>query len=57
MMMCFETRLIAREFNCSARDHLVDNNSYEFFEKMDDLIKTGPTGTNVMDIGIVLVED
>ena len=51
------TRLLARQYNCSARDQLVDNNSYTFFEKMDDLIKTGPTGTNVMDIGIVLVED
>ena len=51
------TRLLARQYNCSARDHLVDNNSYAFFEKMDDLIKSGPTGTNVMDIGIVLIED
>ena len=34
------TRLLARQYNCSARDHLVDNDSYTFFEKMDDLIKT-----------------
>ena len=51
------TRLRARQYNCSARDHLADNNSYAFFEKMDGLIRTGPTGTNVMDIGIVLIED
>ena len=51
------SRLVARTFNCSARDHLADNNSYNFFESLDDLIKTGPTGTNVMDIGIVLIED
>lgn len=50
------SRLIARTFNCSARDHLVDNNSYNFFDKLGDLIKTGPTGTNVMDIGIVLID-
>lgn len=51
------SRLVARKFNCSARDHLADNNSYAFFEQLDELIKTGPTGTNVMDIGIVLIED
>ena len=50
------SRLIARKSNVSARDHLADNNSYHFFSFLDDLIKTGPTGTNVMDIGIVLVE-
>lgn len=51
------SRLVARTFNCSARDHLVDNNSYAFFDKLGDLIKTGPTGTNVMDIGIVIIEN
>ncbi|MGI9533510.1 MAG: glycerate kinase type-2 family protein [Thermodesulfobacteriota bacterium] len=51
------SRLVARTFNTSARDHLADNNSYNFFERLDDLIRTGPTGTNVMDIGIVLIED
>lgn len=50
------SRLVARTFNCSARDHLVDNNSYSFFDRLGDLIKTGPTGTNVMDIGIVLID-
>jgi len=51
------SRLIARTFNCSARDHLVDNNSYSFFDRLGDLIKTGPTGTNVMDIGIILIDN
>jgi hydroxypyruvate reductase len=32
-----------------------DNNSYEFFKKLGDLIITGPTRTNVMDLHIVLV--
>jgi len=49
--------LVARTFNWSARDHRADNNSYNFFKKLDDLIKTGPTGTNVMDIGIILIEN
>jgi glycerate-2-kinase len=51
-----QSRLHARTINVSAREHLALNNSYDFFDKLGDLIITGPTGTNVMDIGIVLVE-
>ena len=51
-----QSRLNAREMGVSAREHLAQNNSYDFFDKLDDLIITGPTGTNVMDIGIVIVE-
>lgn len=51
------SRLLAREKGVSARDHLAANDSYSFFEKTGDLIKTGSTGTNVMDIGIILIED
>ena len=51
-----QSRLQARNINVSAREHLALNNSYDFFDKLGDLIITGPTGTNVMDIGIVLVE-
>ncbi len=34
---------------------LKDNNSYEFFDRISDLFKTGPTNTNVMDIAIMLI--
>jgi hydroxypyruvate reductase len=34
---------------------LVDNDAYPFFEALGDLIVTGPTGTNVMDLQVVLV--
>ncbi len=34
---------------------LADNDSYHFFEALGDLVKTGPTGTNVADIQIILV--
>jgi glycerate 2-kinase len=38
-------------------DHFLENNdSYNLFKKTDELIVTGPTGTNVMDIRIVLVK-
>jgi hydroxypyruvate reductase len=35
--------------------YLADNNSYEFFRALDDLIIMGPTNTNVGDVQIVLV--
>ncbi len=38
-----------------AREFLDNNDSYRFFEKLGALIKTGPTGTNVMDVRILLV--
>ena len=38
-----------------ARAFLKNNDSYHFFEKVNGLIKTGPTGTNVMDVRILLV--
>ncbi len=34
---------------------LAENNSYPFFEELGDLIITGSTGTNVMDLHLVLV--
>ncbi len=34
---------------------LSDNDSYHFFSKVGDLIFTGPTGTNVNDVSLVIV--
>ena len=34
---------------------LNDNNTYVFFERLGDLIKTGPTATNVGDLQVILV--
>jgi len=34
---------------------LANNDSYHFFQKLGDLLITGPTNTNVMDLRIVLV--
>ncbi|RZB32123.1 MAG: glycerate 2-kinase [Desulfobacteraceae bacterium Eth-SRB1] len=34
---------------------LTDNDSYHFFQKLGDLLITGPTNTNVMDLRILLV--
>jgi glycerate 2-kinase len=38
-----------------ARKALAENDSYSFFEQLGDLIKTGATGTNVMDVHVILV--
>ena len=38
-----------------ARRYLDRNDSYHYFEALGDLVKTGPTNTNVMDVCIVLV--
>jgi glycerate 2-kinase len=35
------------------QDYLDDNNSYSYFSRLGDLIRTGPTGTNVNDIMIL----
>ena len=37
-----------------AADYLARNDSYSYFDRLGDLIKTGPTGTNVMDVRLVL---
>lgn len=39
-----------------ARAMLNSHDSYTFFDSIDDLLKIGQTGTNVMDIYILLVE-
>jgi glycerate 2-kinase len=39
----------------NAGKFLANNDSYYFFERLGNLIKTGPTGTNVADIRIMLV--
>jgi hydroxypyruvate reductase len=45
----------AERLGLDARRCLAENDSYRFFEALGDLLKTGPTGTNVMDLRLVLV--
>jgi glycerate 2-kinase len=40
----------ARQQGLDARSHLQNNDAYPFFHALDDLIRTGPTGTNVNDL-------
>ena len=46
-------RACALELNME--DYLSRNDSYAFFRQTGDLIITGPTGTNVMDITLLLI--
>jgi len=39
----------------SAEKLLAQNDSYNFFYKLNDLIFTGPTGTNVNDVSVIVV--
>jgi glycerate 2-kinase len=51
-----QTEIRAQDRGMNARDYLSNNDSYHFFHALDDLILTGPTLTNVMDIRILLVK-
>jgi hydroxypyruvate reductase len=46
----------AREMGLDPSIHLENNNAYPFFKKLGDLLMTGPTRTNVMDVRIILVD-
>jgi hydroxypyruvate reductase len=46
----------AQAIGLSARDYLSRHDSYSFFEQLDDLVKTGPTLTNVNDIRAIVIE-
>jgi glycerate-2-kinase len=37
------------------RQHIEDNDAYTFFASLGDLVRTGSTGTNVMDLFVGLV--
>jgi hydroxypyruvate reductase len=45
----------ARALGLNAEDCLARNDSYHFFEPLGDLLRTGPTGTNVMDLYLMLL--
>ena len=44
----------AHEMGLDPAIYLKENNSYQFFERLNDLIITGPTNTNVMDTRILI---
>jgi len=46
----------AKSMGLDPKAHLENNNAYPFFQKLGDLLITGPTHTNVMDVRILLVD-
>jgi glycerate 2-kinase len=52
-----ETISRAQALDLSADDHLSRNDAYAFFDRLGDLIRTGPTNTNVNDLVFVLARE
>lgn len=46
----------AKSLGINPLEYLDNNDSYNFFKKIDGLFITGPTGTNVMDIQIIVID-
>jgi len=46
----------AQSIGLDPKAHLENNNAYPFFQTLGDLLITGPTHTNVMDVRILLVD-
>jgi len=51
-----ETSARARELGLDAGDYFRRSDSYTFFQKLDDVIETGPTGNNLRDLRILLTD-
>jgi len=45
----------AAKMGLAPEEFLEENDSYRFFSKLSDLILTGPTGTNVNDVSVIVV--
>ena len=47
----------AADANLAISAYLRNNDSYSFFDRLGDLIRTGPTGTNVDDLQVLLLSE
>ncbi len=50
-----QTTLLARKKKLVPEDYVQNNDAYHFHEAMDTILRTGPTGNNLMDIQVVLI--
>ncbi len=50
-----ETTRNSRKLGLNAEEFLKNNDSYGFFSRVSGLIRTGPTGTNVNDVTMIIV--
>lgn len=51
-----KTVTVAKEAGLDPEGYLENNDSYNFFNKTGSLVITGPTGTNVMDLQIIIID-
>lgn len=51
-----QTRARAEALGLDAAAFLAENDAYAYFSALEDLVKTGPTGTNVRDVALLLVQ-
>jgi hydroxypyruvate reductase len=52
-----DTPARAAAFGIDLKAHLANNDAYTVFEKLGDLLITGPTLTNVNDFRVILIDD
>jgi glycerate-2-kinase len=50
-----KTVMRALKMGLAPEKFLAENNSYRFFSRLGDLVFTGPTGTNVNDVSVIVV--
>jgi hydroxypyruvate reductase len=55
-MVVPDTLARARALGLDPAAHLARNDAYVFFERLGDLVVTGPTFTNVNDFRAILIE-
>jgi glycerate 2-kinase len=51
-----ETLARAREANCDSGDFAKRSDAYQFFDRLGDVIVTGPTGNNLRDLRVLLAD-
>lgn len=50
-----ETVAQAQRAGLDPKEYLANNDTYTFFDRAGGLVRTGPTGTNVMDLQLIVV--
>ncbi len=53
----YKSYLKAKRLGLNIDEYLINNDSFTFFSKTGDVILTGNTGTNVMDVSILVLEN
>ncbi|GAB5409648.1 MAG: glycerate kinase [Balneolaceae bacterium] len=51
-----ETTLLARKKKLNPEEYLQNNDSYHFHKEMSTSVRIGPTGKNLMDLQVVIIE-